>query len=317
MSDHASALFVSLIVEALRRQGIAAPVDTAPATVAQQVPLRRKKALVNAVLSAHGPAPLLNVGLALPAFTGTPVAQLFIGARDPHDLIDRWRRMERYFHSRHRTAIVEAAENAITFDHFAQAGPPPGPAEDIVVAAMLAALIAWQGAGGVDLACIDDAVRWPALAGGAVVATPPVPAATARWRLTWRSVASPTAVADAPSTLVPQRTANGRPLTGAVCRRVFAVLLGQAGQRLSLQGCAAELALAPRTLQRRLSGEGFSYRELVAVARLHASTVLLTDAAVPVALAGLRAGYADQPHFNREFRRLMAMTPAAYRRLAA
>jgi AraC-like DNA-binding protein len=44
--------------------------------------------------------------------------------------------------------------------------------------------------------------------------------------------------------------------------------------------------------------------------------VTLASGATPLAMAALDAGYADQPHFNREFRSIAGVSPGEYRTLA-
>jgi AraC-like DNA-binding protein len=270
---------------------------------------------MQAVLDAHGPVPLLHLGLGLDAFTDTPIARIFARAGDPHDVVARWRRMERYFHSRHRVVVTAAEDSALAFDHIASSGPAPGPGEDIVVAAMLAALATWRGARGVDLIITGDGGPWCAIAADRVVATEPLPAATAGWCLSWRDCDVPPAVPN-PTATAPVRAANGRALAGRLARRVFDLAARDPGRRLGVAVCAGALGMSPRTLQRRLAEEGTGCREIAGLARLQAAADLLASGEMPIALVGLLAGYADQPHFNREFRRLMDMTPAVYRKLA-
>ena len=219
------------------------------------------------------------------------------------------------FHSRHRIDIESRGDSDLTFRHHAPSGPAPSAAEDIVVAGMLAALAEWIGAAGVGLVCDDGAVPWPAIVDGRVVADClPSAAATARWRLTW---AAHQAVRPAPRPVdPPERTANGRALDGALARRVFQRIAGDPTARPTVKACAADIGLSSRSLQRRLAGENHRYQDIVALARLHTAAELLAHTDTPASMVGLLAGYTDQPHFNREFRKGMTMTPMAYRNLA-
>ena len=69
-----------------------------------------------------------------------------------------------------------------------------------------------------------------------------------------------------------------------------------------------------RTLQRRLGALGATFPGVVRAARAAAAGRLLAESALPLGAVGFACGFADQPHFTRQFRRQTGMTPAAYRR---
>ncbi len=72
-----------------------------------------------------------------------------------------------------------------------------------------------------------------------------------------------------------------------------------------------------RTLQRRLGEAGESYRDLVQAARIDLVTDLLQDPERRLIDVALEAGYSDQAHFNRAFRRWAGVSPGEYRRRVA
>jgi len=74
------------------------------------------------------------------------------------------------------------------------------------------------------------------------------------------------------------------------------------------------LSTTERTLQRRFAATvGLTPKEASRVARFaHAAGRLRRRPAVSLARVALECGYADQPHFTREFQRLAGTTPAAY-----
>jgi AraC-like DNA-binding protein len=80
---------------------------------------------------------------------------------------------------------------------------------------------------------------------------------------------------------------------------------------------ATELGDSERTLRRRmLSTFGYGYATLVRIERARRAQTLLLRG-VPIADAAARAGYADQPHLSREFRRLAGVSPAQFAGSAA
>jgi AraC-like DNA-binding protein len=75
---------------------------------------------------------------------------------------------------------------------------------------------------------------------------------------------------------------------------------------------AAALGWSPRTFRRRmLFGFGYPYPTLVRIERAHRARALLRGGG-SLAEAAARAGYADQPHLSREFRRLVGTSPGQF-----
>jgi AraC-like DNA-binding protein len=95
-------------------------------------------------------------------------------------------------------------------------------------------------------------------------------------------------------------------------RRVIGTSLGQ--DKITIGYLAAALGLTPRTLQRRLSGEGTSLRRLLrehrqAMADLHVGGGRRSQASIAEAL-----GYSDGTAFWRAFKSWNQTTPSAYRK---
>jgi AraC-like DNA-binding protein len=84
---------------------------------------------------------------------------------------------------------------------------------------------------------------------------------------------------------------------------------------LPVRSLAAELGVGERRLQRIFHDHvGLTPKEAARVARLEAVLALLrASPELPLGRAALRAGYYDQPHFNREFARLVGLAPDAWR----
>jgi AraC-like DNA-binding protein len=70
---------------------------------------------------------------------------------------------------------------------------------------------------------------------------------------------------------------------------------------------------APRSFQRGLGRAGLSYTQLLGEARCRSAAWWLMRTAAPAAEVGYVCGYADQPHFTRDFRHRVGMTPLRYR----
>jgi AraC-like DNA-binding protein len=85
----------------------------------------------------------------------------------------------------------------------------------------------------------------------------------------------------------------------------------------TLRALARQLAIAPRTLQRRLAAEGLSYQQLVDLTRRGAAERLLADATLAVGEIGYLLGFSEPSAFHRAFKRWHDVTPQEYRSRAA
>lgn len=81
----------------------------------------------------------------------------------------------------------------------------------------------------------------------------------------------------------------------------------------SMQTIADELHLDPRTLRRKLTAEGTSYRDLIAHARRDRAVQLLAGNATIEAIAE-QLGYAETASFTHAFTRWTGLSPSEFRR---
>ncbi|MEL6876365.1 MAG: helix-turn-helix transcriptional regulator, partial [Pseudomonadota bacterium] len=94
-------------------------------------------------------------------------------------------------------------------------------------------------------------------------------------------------------------------------RMSIAQLLSEGVPALSL--VASKLGMSARTLQRRLSGKGQSYQNLVDLARQELAQQLLRDTDYSLAEIAFLTGFAEQSGFTRAFKRWAGQTPRSYR----
>jgi AraC-like DNA-binding protein len=312
MDDFASAAMLRVLRAGLRELGIEAPgVPDAPAGAPRaQVPLDLKRALVEAAVRAGGLACLPRLGRGVHAHPDDPAHRALVAARDGLDLIERWRRLERYVHSRHRIEVVEASVGRATLRHVSRdAGTPPSAPEDLVVLGVIAALLEAFGTTRV-VASIDDALVLP----GTDEATLRRLAAARRtgtWTLAWR---------EPDASAAPRAEGSGAPvgLCDAIAwpeaaKRCARVLLADPLGPRSLVAVAAALGVSGRSLQRALAAHGMRFSDLLAEVRVRAAAWWLIETAEPIAAAGFVSGYSDQPHFTRDFGRRTGLPPGRYR----
>lgn len=310
-TDFASAAMLRVLTQGMRELGLnTEPAAARPAGHAATVPLDEKRRLVGLAVAQGGHGCLALLGRGLHRHAHEPSHRALASARDPQDLFMRWTRLERYIHSRHRIQVLALTERQARVVHLARPGhPPPLPAEDLVVLGVLLALLEAMGAEQVS-ARLGDVPVYP-VPDHPALATLAEQRHTADWTLEW----TPLPVAPPPlHTPAPQAPALAAPATWpAHAQRGFAAL----SQNLMKPPTVGELARAqgeaPRSLQRKLQQAGLSYTQLLAQARCSAAGWWLMSTATPIAEVGFVSGYADQPHFTRDFRARVGMTPQRYR----
>jgi len=99
-----------------------------------------------------------------------------------------------------------------------------------------------------------------------------------------------------------------------VAGQVRCLLLGRLGLLASLEDVAQQLAMAPRSLSRRLEEDGTSFRELVEVERKQVALQLLEGTEMKIEEMAVQLGYGDAASFARAFRRWFGRAPGEYRK---
>ena len=85
---------------------------------------------------------------------------------------------------------------------------------------------------------------------------------------------------------------------------------------ITLAGVAADMAIGPRTLQRRLGRYGLTFRAFAEQARVALAREMLADGDFALGQIAFRLGYSRTSAFHRAFRRHAGTTPGAFRRAA-
>ena len=101
-----------------------------------------------------------------------------------------------------------------------------------------------------------------------------------------------------------------------VAGQVRTLLLGPLGLMASIDDVARAMAMAPRSLRRRLEEEGSSFRGLVEAERRQLASHLLQGTEMKIDEMALHLGYGDTASFTRAFRRWFDQAPGEYRRQA-
>lgn len=96
--------------------------------------------------------------------------------------------------------------------------------------------------------------------------------------------------------------------------QVRQLILGPLGLVASLEDVAQHLAMAPRSLRRRLEEEGNSFRDIVEAERKQLAAQLLHGSQMKLDEMALQLGYGDTASFTRAFRRWFGQAPGEYRK---
>lgn len=295
IEDFASATMIRLVAAGLVRQGISVPVRL-PAGA--RVLRATKRELLEAIIAGHGRIAILKIADAARDMPPEPIAQALLKAQSVSDLLDRWRRLEKFCHGRHQVLVENLGEARFGLYHHARGGhAPPSEAETLLVMGVLTVLTEIVASAPVDLSTHEGRVwrhsgewREPAAFG-----------ADQCFILSGASFIS--SAAKAPELLRTDIVDSAR-------RRLAADPL----RRWTLTDLAAEAGASQRTLQRRLTENSTSFSRLIAETRLQtAARYLCDDFASGLAEIGFLSGYSDQAHFTRSFTRLVGTTPSAYR----
>ena len=294
-ADFASAAMMRLVAAGLSRQGISV---TVPTSATAHVPLSAKRDVLGDVLARHGPLAILSIADAAPSMPPEPVVQALTCARDLPDLMDRWHRLERFSHGRHRVAAEPLGPHSLRLTHQARDdGPPPTLAESLLVLGLLTVLS--EMIGSTDVTLVDAA--------GAV------------WRShgRWQRPDVTQTIGSAILTATRKPEAAEGPVEGLEDDPVSILrqrLVADPARRWTVASLAAETGASPRTLQRRLTERSVSFSRLMAQARVEVAATYLCRADGPaLAEIGFIAGFADQAHFARTFTRAVGTTPRGYR----
>ncbi|MBP6818621.1 MAG: helix-turn-helix transcriptional regulator [Ferrovibrio sp.] len=316
MSSFASAAFVGLILRRMALAGLEPPPDvTASGLLARalqpggnvQVALALKQALLRHAAIERGAGFLLGIGQGIHDVPSDPTLDVLRRAASAADLLLRWQRLESYHHSHHRTRIeaLDEAGGTALLRHVSLGPTPPAAVEDIVVLGLLAALFQAIGCRGLEIDLIaGNGATLAAMRDDRILLGAALPAdGTAQWRLRWRQQLLDTVS-------IPRDAAEG------LIERLYALFDDDPFRQWNLSEVGRALGLSSRSLQRRLAEAGAGYAGIQRDARVKRAARAMLAGSATLAEIGYAAGFADQAHFTREFRRVTGMRPAEWRRVA-
>ena len=107
-------------------------------------------------------------------------------------------------------------------------------------------------------------------------------------------------------------SSGGREYYRQVVKKEILRQLSTSAAGVSIESISRSVGIPVRTLQRRLSTNGVTFRVLLDECRQERAIELLLDTRYPVAEVGKLLGYSDPAHFARAFRRWSQHSPSEY-----
>lgn len=103
-------------------------------------------------------------------------------------------------------------------------------------------------------------------------------------------------------------------LHAGLAGKVRKLLLYNLAQPLDFEALANRLAMAPRTLRRRLQQENTSYRDLIDELRMRLAVKYLRDTQLTIEQIAVSLGFSETANFRHAFRRWTDQAPNEFRR---
>ena len=330
MNDFASAAMITIIRHGLAQQGITPDAPARLTTPKATIPLADKRQLLLGIHKQYGALTLLRIGQATKGVRHEPALNALLRALSPLDLLERWQRLERYVHSRHRCVIEETGDRYAVMRHVSlNPDAAPHATEDLLVMGVIIALLEVSGCKGLRAAFGDS--DHPVYAGGEFHESGMhALRSCGLWRFDWASydsaphrdvqVSREAGCRGRPSN--PCESAN-RQATDLVAEKTSlpslvnacsAIISVDVAHRWHLSALAARLNISVRSLQRRLSEVPVKFQEIIRAVQLREASRLLLDSRHELTEIGFCCGFSDYPHFSREFKKHINLSPCEFRR---
>jgi AraC-like DNA-binding protein len=292
-TSHQGRMRSDTLTELVRRHvaAIAPELDVERATKTQMLALLREHKGLSAVFA---------VGLGVRDLPEHPVFTALCSVPDLADLMARWRRLERFGHTRNRTRELESSGDAVVLEHFARDGGEVAMVDHLFIWGVLAALLERAGGEGVEVRAERGELLYED--GEVSVGEPPEPDAFDVAHFSWSGHTSR-------STTEPEEESESTQAS------TLALIQRDLLADWKVAQVARKLSLSSRQLQRLLRREGTTFSETVHKARVDAAVEMLPDESLTLTDIAFCVGFADSAHFTRIFRRVMDVPPSAYRDL--
>lgn len=259
-----------------------------------------KGELLNEVLDAKGPRAVFSIGLMLEQLNDHPVVRALTVDPHPDEIIARWMSLERFGHARHRTRRVDVSSHqGIALEHICLDGRAIDPVNDLFVWGVLIALLLCAEVGELEASLLQpDATVLPLYGARSVEV---VPAQTSTLLLSWAPRCR--------HELRPERAW----VQASMGEQLEALITQDLLRPWSVTAAARALMTSARSLQRALRAEQRSFAQVLQRCRVNAAFNMLKDPALPLTEIAFCAGFSDQAHLSRSFKRFFDVSPSQVR----
>ena len=255
-----------------------------------------KAALLEHAFEVGGARPLVAVGRELARVRDLPVLQVLLNSSTPSLIAEKWTRLEEYHHSNHRTHINCTDDDGWTCTRFSTSDMTPSTSFNCLIFGLQTGLLRLFNCNAV-IGRAEDLTD----SGDEDVREIVRPKTVNRWEISWRK---------RPPQLLDD---TFRDADVPLLKRLSHLLAEDLGRVWQLETAARALAQSPRSLQRHLSSSGHTFSSVLRAARTAQASRLLRQTDWALSDIGYACGYADQAHFQRDFRRAVNMTPKTFR----
>lgn len=308
--DFSSGVLMQLIQASFKHQGIlenVLPEEENSDLLSPRVGLSFKRSLLKNAFSRYGYGPILQAGLDIRSMQDSPLGYALLRAKTVEDLLTRFFRLEKYFHSKHRLVIRKSGQKYVCLRHISTTADPPQIYEDLIIAGLITGILSLFGCRDIDLECQGVTL----IESGAVEESVTLCSDCSEFTIRWSDIHHvPGPAYDGKQHFLNSLTAAG---SGHISRKTGCLIASDPVRNWSLAEIAQECGLSTRTLQRRLKEEGSSFSKCVMAARCQCAVYYMTEAIENLAAVGFLAGFSDAAHFSREFRKTMGLLPSDFR----
>lgn len=308
--DYSSGMLIQLILTSLERQEILKQLPKnlrdLQALSDPHIQLSLKRQLLAEVYQNWGAVPILKAGFDIQRMADSPLSFTLFKAASVPELLERFFKFQRYFHSKHRVELRGREGNSVALWHMSKTAKKPEIFEDILIAGLLAGMLSLYGCRRVTLkigGCL-------AIKNGTVVEDYKPSADCSRFAISWDSVVTPIRYTSAEmKNGFRNFTATGR---GRISGKIGEIVENDPIQKWKLKEIACNFGLSPRTLQRRLREEGTTFGDCLLAARCQCAVYYITQKVGSLTAVGFLSGFSDAAHFSREFKRNMGILPSDF-----
>lgn len=286
-----------------------------------RVPAAKKRDFLDLVWRETGTLTLLEAGQNITNIGYDPIWQDAVQTANPEAVFKKWRRFEKFGHSRNRMNIEYDGKNCASFQRYVEhggmpTGEMPTTPENLLICGLIIALLEIIGCKG--LSCnmrLHNGSTHQIRHNKQFFMPHDISSLDlSRWSIEWQSFSAlkinPKAVYPPLDILLP---ASVNSTLQNWVSSVVQLLLQDVSHSWTVGSLAKLAGVSKRTFQRRLNDVGLSFSHLVRLVRIHEACRLLKNKDISITTIGYCSGFSDSAHFSRDFLASMGMTPSDYR----